>query len=532
MPSLSLLTWKAVCACLFVSLQSGLAGADVIAPNTDSSQALLLGIQQSIQAGDFQGARVEIQDAFKAFPGDPRLHNFLGVIDAQQQNFVAAEADFQKAIQIAPRFIGAYLNLGRLYQAESLKDTRYCEKALDVYTKVFAIEPGNVEARYEAALLLKRLGKFDSSMRELARMPEEDQHRAPALSLRCADEAALHQNDLARASVIDLLKAPDLAEAYVLPLIQDLVKNHRSDLATILLESLVKRGLASVAVTEQLAGLYEAQQRLDDARQTLAKQLEMGQPSAALLSRLAKIAYKTGDLEGSLGYLAHARDLDPGSAAIHFLFGLVCIDLKLPPEAEASLQEAVRLDPQNPYYSYALGAVQLERHNPDGAILHFKVFRDAQLQDPRGSFALGVAYFDADQTKAARKELESVVNRSQTRSGALLYLGRLALREQNLAEAANDFEQGIHSNPAIIEPYVELAAVQIRTGNYKAAEQNLKHAFELAPDNYQANFNLLFLYKRTNDARAEEQSRRLAALRKATEEREGMLLRSLDIRPY
>src|SRR5207248_1549957 len=93
-----------------------------------------------------------------------------------------------------------------------------------------------------------------------------------------------------------------------------------------------------------------------------------GQPSAALLNRLAKVAYRAGDLEGALGYLAHARDLEPGNALIHFLFGLVCVDLKLPPEAKQSLKEAVRLDPKNPYYNYALGAVLLQERNPEESI--------------------------------------------------------------------------------------------------------------------------------------------------------------------
>jgi tetratricopeptide (TPR) repeat protein len=507
--------------------------AYVIAPNVEGSEELLVEIQQSIQSGDFQNARTEIQNAFKTLPDDPRLYNFLGVVDAQQQNFDKAAINFQRAIKIAPRFTGAYMNLGRLYQEASVKDPRYNEKALNVYNRVSAMEPGNTEARYQAALLLNRLGRPDASLRQLSQIPGQEQHRAAALSLRCADEAALQHKALAKASAMELLKAPDLTEADILPIVEVLVRNHQSGLATMLLESLVKRNAASATLMEQLATLYEAEQRLGDARQMLTRELESeGQPSPVLLRHLAKLAYKAGDLEQALGYLAHARDLEPENAATHFLFGLVCIDLKLPPEAEESLKQAVRLDPQNSYYNYALGAVQLERHNPDGAIQHFKTFRNLNQQDPRGSFALGVAYFDADQSEAARAALESAAGDAQTRPGALLYLGRLALREQNLAEASDDLERAIQANPAIPQAYVELAVVQIRAKKYQAAEQNLDRALRLAPDNYQANFDLLVLYKQTRDTRAEEQSRRVTALREATDEREKMLLRSLDIHPY
>ncbi len=99
-------------------------------------------------------------------------------------------------------------------------------------------------------------------------------------------------------------------------------------------------------------------------------------------------------------------------------------------------------------------------------------------------------------------------------------------------EASDNLKRAIQANPAIAQAYIELATVQIRTKEYQHAQQNLNRALRLSADDYGANFNLLLLYKRTNDTRAEEQSRRVAGLRQATEEREEMLLRSLDIRPY
>jgi len=533
MPGIGLQILRAVFAAVIVCVVDAQSGAHLPVSHPQVDGAALVRIQRSIQNGDLRKARSEIQDALQASPGDPRLYNFLGVIDAQERNVNAAAANFERAIKIAPRFVGAYLNLGRLYQEESGKDPGLSEKALEVYGKVSAIDPDNVEARYQAAALLSGLEKFDASLRELARLPEPAQHQAAALTVRCIDEAALQHTDLAAAAAKELLALPDLTEADVLPIVPVLVKHHQAGLATSLLQSLVGKQIVSVEILDQLAALYEEQGRFKDARETLTKELDLsGKPSASLLTRLSKVAYKSGDLEGALGYLAHARDLEPQNASIHFLFGLVCIELKLPPEAQESLREAVRLDPQNPYYSYALGAVLLERRNPDEAIHYFRTFSETRKGDPRGNFALGVAYFDAGQVEAARREFEAIANRPETKAGALLYLGRLALRNEDLAAAAGYLQGAIQANPAVAEPYVELAIVQIRRKDYKAAEQNLNCALRLSPDNYQANFNLLFLFKRTNDPRAEEQSRRVGALQLAGEERERMLLRTLDIHPY
>ncbi len=533
MPATSFLIRRAAIVVVSICSLTARGEARIAAPNTEPSEQFLFDIQRSIQTGDLQNARRVIKHAFDVLPSDPRLYNFLGVIDAQQENFSAAEADFKQALRVAPRFVGAYMNLGRLYQTESERNSAYCEKALDVYSRISAIEPGNTEARYQAALLLNRLGRFGASLAQLSQVPRQEQRGAVVLSLRCADEAGLEHEEATRAAAKELLEAPDLTETNVLPIVPALIKSHQAASAATLLEFLVKRGSTSAAVMEQLAALYEEQHRFGDSRRMLTRALETpDQPSAALLTHLARVSYKAGDLEGTLGYLAHARDLEPANAAIRFLFGLACIELKLPPEAEASLQEAVRLDPGNAYYSYALGAVQLERHNPDAAIQHFMIFRNLKQQDPRGGLALGIAYFDAAQNEAARKELQFAAIHPQTRPGALLYLGRLALREQNTVEASADLERAIQANPASAQAHIELAGVQIRIKEYQAAEQNLNVALRLEPDNYQANSKLLLLYKRVGDSRAEKHSQRVAALREAGEEREQMLLRSLDIRLY
>jgi len=507
------------------------AGAQLAPADTSADEDQLVRIQQSIQAGDLRRARSELQEALTRLPKEPRIYNLLGVIDAQEKHFTAAETNFRRAIQLAPRFTGAYLNLGRLYQ-ENANQQGAVEKALDVYRKLLESDPDHVEANYQAAWLLNRLGKFAPSLDQLARLPAEAQQRAPALALRSVNNAALGKRAPAEAALNQLAAAGDLTEADLLPILPALHEHHADDLATRLLDTLAQRGLASNMGLQALAGLEENQGRFKEARASLEKDLQLEPPSAPVLIRLARLAYRTGDLEGALGYLAHARDLEPGNAAIHFFFGMVCIELKLPPEAKKSLKEAVRLNPDNPYYHYALGAVLLQEKNSDEAIPHFRKYRDSRPADPRGNFALGVAYFDAYQLDAARKELESVAAKSETQVGANLYLGRLAVREDNLTEAADRLRKAVASDPSSPEPYAELALVHIRRKEFALAETTLARALQIAPDHYRTNLNLLILYQRTKDPRAEQQARRVEDLQKTGEEREKLLLRSLEIRPY
>ena len=70
--------------------------------------------------------------------------------------------------------------------------------------------------------------------------------------------------------------------------------------------------------------------------------------SAPLLMDLAGTAVKQKDYQGALGYLAHARSLEPNNATVHFLFGMVCVEENLVREAYESMKKAVELDPDNP----------------------------------------------------------------------------------------------------------------------------------------------------------------------------------------
>ena len=88
----------------------------------------------------------------------------------------------------------------------------------------------------------------------------------------------------------------------------------------------------------QLGRYYQRQEELPQAREVLERAEQAGSPSVEILLELARVAYQQHDREGTLGYLAHARDLDPKNAGIHFFFGVVCIELNLPLEARKSLR--------------------------------------------------------------------------------------------------------------------------------------------------------------------------------------------------
>ena len=340
------------CACLtlFSAVASG------------SSAITLEEIQGLIQKGDLAGARNGVNDFLQSSPRDPNAWNMLGVVEAQQGDYRAAESSFQQAINLVPRLAGAYLNLGRLYQENIKKDPEALKKGTLIYERLLKFQPSDPEANYQCAFLLMQLGSFQASLDHLSHLPAEAQDRTQAVAVRCGDYGGLNQQLEAAATAERLLKSADLQEADVTTILPPLMARHRDALCLKLLEGLAARHLASSNALLELAGQYESAGKLDQARATLEAAAQSQESlSVPLLLDLAHVAYKQGDREGALGYLAHARDLDPNNAAVHFFFGMVCVDMNLTEEAYRSLKKATELNPNNPYYNYAFGAVIMSR---------------------------------------------------------------------------------------------------------------------------------------------------------------------------
>lgn len=169
-------------------------------------------IQMLIQTGSWEDARKELPDALAQFPQEPSLHNFMGVVEAQANNYPSAETCSRKALELSPRFTGAAMNLGRLYQENAGKDGKAHSKALQVYQQILACEPANTEAIYQAAVLNLEQGDYQALLTRYARLPAEVQQRPQALAVRCASLAGLRKNSKAGKAAETLLAHPDLAE--------------------------------------------------------------------------------------------------------------------------------------------------------------------------------------------------------------------------------------------------------------------------------------------------------------------------------
>ncbi|HKW99491.1 MAG TPA: tetratricopeptide repeat protein [Bryobacteraceae bacterium] len=489
-------------------------------------------IQAAIQKGDHAGASRQLDDALARFPAAAGLINLRGVLHGMRSEVEQARADFEQAVKLAPSLIPAWQNLARACQMGTDRDSTATACAVHAWQRVLAARPSDTEARTSLATLYEWQGKFGESLQELEKLPRAEAARPEMLALRCADLAGLHRTREAEDVAVRLVRAPGFSEADVISILPVLESKANAQLAVTLIEAADAKTPASIASLRRLAIAYEQLDRLADARKTLERVAAQDRSNPQHLYELARVAYLSRDLEGCLGYLAHVRDLTPNDPRVHFLFGLVTSQMKLPLEAKKSLEKALALDPQNPDYNYSMGTTLLAMGEHAAAAGYFEKTVAARPNDVRAHFALGVAYFASGNYDQCRAEMLRVSKDPKTQAGAAYFLGRIARVEGNYAEAAAQIERSLKLEPSFAESYTELARIRLRQDQNEAARKAVERALALDPDNFQANSTLLALYQRTHDPRAKEQAVRLRTLDEKQSKQLELMLRTIELRPY
>jgi len=519
-------------AVVFLAWRSALFALPFAQGQPADLERTLATIQESIEADNLDGARHSIAMALERHPNEAGLLNLRGVIYAKEQKLTAARADFEQAVHLDPRLTPAWQNLARacLFLARAENSAMSC--AISSWSHVLRQRPDDIEARSSLATLDLWRGRFAESLQQLNLLPPAESSRASVLALRCADLAGLERLGEANEVATRLARAHDLADDDAATVFPVLKSPKTAPLVVTLVEALDARNAASVPSLRHLAVAYEQLDRPADARRVLERAAVLEPKNTEHLIELARLAYILRDKEGALGYLGHTRDLTPNDAQIHFLFGMITLEMDLPVEARRSLERALALEPHNPKFNYAMGTVELRSRDVSSAIPYFETYIAAEPQDPRGHFALGAACFAAGNYGRSRKEMEGIRKSAATAAGAEYFLGRIARLDEKLDEAADHIEKSIHLLPSFAESYAELARIRMRQGLTEQAHTAVDRALALDGDSFQANATLLAYYQRTHDPRADQQAARLRKLDADRSARQELMLRTIEVRPY
>lgn len=151
------------------------------------ANALLSRAEQGFRDGRLDSARSDLAQA-RALAGDhPAVLHLLALVERKAGNAEAAAAAFTAALRLAPadpQINGNYANL--------LAAGGQSEQALDHYGRAIGADSGFLDARFNRAMLLQRLGRLDEALADVEaliadRSTEARFHSARGAILRALD---------------------------------------------------------------------------------------------------------------------------------------------------------------------------------------------------------------------------------------------------------------------------------------------------------------------------------------------------------
>jgi tetratricopeptide (TPR) repeat protein len=513
---------------MFLLLLFGIPASSQTA--AEAYRQTMLSIQNQIEAGNLDGARAMIAAAASKYPSNGGLDNLLGVVEIQQGHIDKARQAFSAAIKHNPSLASANINLSRIDMRSASDDLTRRAEARRLSEKVLELDPSNDEAKYQLATIFAWDHGYQRSLAYLETLSQQAREKVGPEALRCSDEAALgHREDASKAATA-LAANPDLTEEDAMVCLPELRTARRADLIEMIFASAAGHQALSAAGLRILGLAMEAEGKLPLARATLESAFAANSKSAVVLVDLTRVAEATNDHKGALGYLAHARELQPDDASLVYEFGVICLKMDLYGEGRKAIAEAVKMAPGNPTYNYEMGIIASMGNDSSEALPYLNKFHSLRPQDAAGILALGIACFRAKDYDSALMWLKQAVLGKATAADAHFYLGRIARQEGHPDEATRELKQSLAMRSNSADVLAELGQVYLVNRDYSEAAPCFERAIQLDPDNYAANFGLLQLYARTGDQRRDLQSNRFDEIKDKKEQRDREMMRSIEIR--
>ena len=428
--------------------------------------------------------------------GGANAANEAGVEHLRRSEFIDAIAAFRKAVEIDPKLVRAWNNLGSaLAQAGDMQDS------VDAFKRAVALSPEDLQLRMNLGIALRAMGDADAALeqfrlvaRERASDPEVHQQLGLAFkqqgNLAAATEAfetVLTYNPENREAYYNLAtvlrqqaaavrkRQPQTAsspqaERRIAEARQAL---SRGDLAGARggLESLLKEAPSSAEALNLLGFVQGQQKNLPASILTLTRAVELAPDLADAHYNLGVARWYAGHRAKSVESLEKAVQLNPAAPEVYAFLGMARREMGDLENSRRALQRALALGPSSPAPYIDLGLVFLRQGQHERAVGQFEAALN--LPSPTGPIP------DLD---LVITELRAVLSRTPSAEGRNVLGLLLGKQGADPRVVAAEFREAIRLQPTYAQAHNNLGLVLLQAGDQEKGLAELKEALRHAPE--------------------------------------------------
>ncbi|HEX8700694.1 MAG TPA: tetratricopeptide repeat protein, partial [Myxococcaceae bacterium] len=341
-----------------------------------------------------------------------------------------------------------------LAEAQALK--RQEKQAIATLDKVLKVKKDSAKALHMLGNLHRDANRPDDAVKAYeAALQADPKHVVSAVEL-AAVELLLRKGDAAK-SLAAVEKALD-AQA-----LQDL-------------------GPAEIARAQGLKGVaLAAMFKFKEAETELKTAIEKDKESIFIKALLARVLRANRDYAGALPLYEAAMKEEPG--ILEYTEGYIT-SLVMTGKMEGALKavEAANARFTNePRIALLFGRIDDARDQIASAEAHYQRALKADPNLFEANLYLGRFYLRLRRTMDARPQLEEAAKKAPENAGVRAGLGELALAENNLRLAEEEFVKARELNPSLADAYLGLSRVALLKGDLESARASSNKALELDP---------------------------------------------------
>lgn len=209
--------------------------------------------------------------------------------------------------------------------------------------------------------------------------------------------------------------------------------------------------------------------------------LQTNETFAPAYFMLAQITMELYQHDKALKFNELAEKFQSGSFDIYFQRGQICFVLGKMEDALTAFEHAQSLQPSNAITAMLIGDVLAQLGRLDEAISQFT--KATMLQDlPQILEHKGICQQQVGDLEGAKTSFQSLLQRDPNHAGALMYLGKLAMHDQDEAQAERYFRQALAINPNHQETLLAVASICLARHEMQEAVALSRRAIAVNPN--------------------------------------------------
>lgn len=413
--------------------------------------SLIANAKKLEQADKCPEAKIEARNALKLDPNATEAYLVLAKCAMKEQNWRDAFGSFSRALELEPENPDAMEQLSRLFLMAN-----EVEKAKELSEKLLAVDPSSVNYRIIRAGVAIREKQLAQSIRMLKEILSEQPHHEEAVVGLATAYMDNGQLDEARALVSDAMAHNDKSAVLVNYMVNIALLQRDYDTAIANLQKLREFQPNNEAIILRIADMYLITGKIDQALSFLENELKAGPEKNGLRSRMAELLYNNGKNEEGIAVIDAAPKMAP---LLHI--------------------------------TKATGLLRINK--TDEAIAELKKVGDDPNAGPealRAKQRMAEIYVLRNNSDAAMKELDEIIQRNPGDNKAMALRGRIHYLRGNYTEAVADLRVVLRDNPKDSPSALALAESQRLLGNARLAEETLRASISAAP-NYAPSYFVL-----------------------------------------